>query len=126
MNIRETVQQALERNELTVWEVCKLLDFNRQQVRNAISKIDLTHHVRRGMYSEQVTFKVLRPRKHPMKRGIKRHNTEDDMSITWEEFKKQVEEAGVTDDMVIDYIDVEIPVDLDVHVEQNETFSVTN
>jgi len=46
--------------------------------------------------------------------------------MTWEEFKRQVEAAGVTDEMKIDWIDVGSFFDDEVNVSiHNSTFKVS-
>lgn len=46
--------------------------------------------------------------------------------MTWGEFKKQVTDGGVTDDMEIDYIDVYENTDqIDVTINADDSFSVT-
>ena len=54
--------------------------------------------------------------------------------MTWKEFKEKVEEAGVKDDMKIEYIDIsdgsmyencEKWTGLNIHIDENNSFTVT-
>lgn len=72
-NIRHTVLNELRTNRRTVTEVCQYYGFNDRQVRNAIAALDLSYHIDRVTVDGNVTYKVNRRRKVPMKAGIKRH-----------------------------------------------------
>lgn len=49
----------------------------------------------------------------------------EDPHRTWGEFKKQVEEHSITDDMEVSYIDWNDSHDVDVHINKDKSFNVT-
>lgn len=47
------------------------------------------------------------------------------IDMNWKQFKDHLEEQGVTDDMLVEYIDVHLPGSLDISIDENE-FSVSD
>lgn len=52
-------------------------------------------------------------------------SSDEDTRCTWGEFKKQVEERGITDDWEVSYIDWDDGHVMAVHINEDKSFNVT-